>query len=56
MTGARAPAWVAALAAIAVPGIAGMLPARGAWDGVFFAMAASPLLAGIGFRLHARRA
>lgn len=55
MTGARALWRLLALAALAVTGIVGMLLAAGVWDALFFALAAAPLLVGIGYWHHMRR-
>ncbi|SBV36688.1 hypothetical protein STPYR_11618 [uncultured Stenotrophomonas sp.] len=56
VTGARAMWQVVALAAVSVAGIVGMLLAEGGWDGLFFAMTALPLAAGLWFRHRAGRA
>jgi len=49
MTGARAMWLVVALALVSVAGIVGMLLAESGWDGLFFAMTALPLAAGLWF-------
>jgi len=49
MTGARAMWLVVALALVSVAGIVGMLLAESGWDGLFFAMMALPLAAGLWF-------
>lgn len=45
---------VMSLALLCIVGIAGMLLAEGAWDWLFFAMAAAPLALGGGRRISIR--
>lgn len=52
----RTYALVAALALLSVAGIVGMLLSDGAWDLLFFAMAAVPLAFGAWRRWRVRRA
>lgn len=52
----RTYALVAALALLGVGGIVGMLLGDGAWDAVFFAMAAAPLAFGAWRYWRLRRA
>lgn len=55
MTGLRALGLTILLAAIAIGGIVGMLLAEGILDWAFFAMAATPLAAGLGCWRRAKR-